>query len=81
MKRKLSLLVLAAALAGAGTVNYSYNAAGRLEKAVYSDGTTITYVYDKAGNLLKREVVGAGTSSAAPAKESTPKTASKRRSK
>ncbi|HZI64017.1 MAG TPA: RHS repeat domain-containing protein, partial [Thermoanaerobaculia bacterium] len=32
--------------------------AGRLTRAVYSDGTTIDYTYDAAGNLLRREVDG-----------------------
>ncbi|MBR8075974.1 hypothetical protein KDW56_06865 [Burkholderia cenocepacia] len=37
----------------AGTVDYTYDALGRLVKAVYSDGaktTTVTYNYDAAGN-------------------------------
>ena len=37
-------------LAVAGTVTYSYDAQGRVVKAVYSDGYTITYTYDAAGN-------------------------------
>jgi YD repeat-containing protein len=43
------------ASAAAGTVNYTYDAAGRLIKADYGD-KAITYTYDKAGNLLERKV-------------------------
>jgi len=53
----LAACLCAAALAGhpahAGSVNYSYDALGRLASAVYSNGsatTTITYAYDAAGN-------------------------------
>jgi len=40
----------------ADTVQYAYDAAGRLISATYSSGTVIAYTYDKAGNLLKRSV-------------------------
>jgi len=39
------------------TVIYTYDEAGRLVGATYSNGVRITYTYDKAGNLLRREVV------------------------
>jgi YD repeat-containing protein len=42
--------------ATAGTVNYTYDDAGRLIKVDYGDGKTIEYTYDKAGNLLQRAV-------------------------
>lgn len=40
----------ASGIAMAGTVTYTYDAQGRVVKAVYSDGYTITYTYDAAGN-------------------------------
>ena len=49
----LCAVTLASLPAHAGSVNYSYDALGRLASAVYSDGgstTTITYSYDAAGN-------------------------------
>jgi len=42
----------------AGTVNYTYDEAGRLIKVEYGNGKTIDYVYDNAGNLLQRIVSG-----------------------
>lgn len=33
-------------------INYSYDSLGRVESAVYPDGTKITYTYDANGNLL-----------------------------
>jgi YD repeat-containing protein len=47
----------------ADTVQYSYDAAGRLTTATYSNGTVIAYSYDKAGNLLRRSITGAQSSS------------------
>jgi uncharacterized protein (TIGR03437 family) len=44
---------------------YSYDAANRLTKVDYGNGQTITYTYDKAGNLLSR-VIGSASASAAP---------------
>ncbi len=49
----LTLAALCAFTAHAGSVNYSYDALGRLAQVVYSNGTTITtisYSYDAAGN-------------------------------
>ena len=40
----------------AGTVNYTYDDAGRLTKVEYDDGSTIEYTYDNAGNLLQRKI-------------------------
>ena len=54
-------LVVAAALA-AETVNYTYDAAGRLTGVSYPNGTAITYTYDAAGNLLSRQVTSSGSS-------------------
>jgi YD repeat-containing protein len=56
MVRWLTAIALAAGIAAvstaavAGTVTYTYDAQGRVVKAVYSDGYTITYTYDAAGN-------------------------------
>ncbi len=60
MKRVPAILPLIALLtvvaATAQTVNYSYDAAGRLIRADYGDAGAIAYAYDAAGNLLQREV-------------------------
>ncbi|MDY6971785.1 MAG: hypothetical protein SV775_05595 [Thermodesulfobacteriota bacterium] len=45
--------------ASAGTVNYTYDNAGRLTQADYGD-KVINYTYDNAGNLTKREVTAGG---------------------
>ncbi len=47
---QLFFLPVSAAFA-AGTINYTYDAAGRLIRAAYPNGTVISYTYDKAGNL------------------------------
>ena len=47
-------IVLAFTLAA--VVNYTYDAAGRLTKIDYGAGGSISYAYDKAGNLLSRSV-------------------------
>ena len=39
---------------GPTTVRYTYDDAGRLIKAFYSDGMVISYAYDASGNLLTR---------------------------
>jgi len=49
-------LAVAGSLA-AQTVNYTYDAAGRLTGVSYPNGTAITYTYDAAGNLLSSNVV------------------------
>jgi len=51
-------LHLFGAFANAGTVNYTYDDAGRLIQVEYENGKVITYTYDKAGNLLQRQVTG-----------------------
>lgn len=56
MPRPLLVLLFAAALCCADTVNYTYDAAGRLIRADYGSGTSIAYTYDAAGNLLSRMV-------------------------
>src|SRR5690242_9179381 len=52
----LSISLLFAAALAADTVQYTYDAAGRLSNVSYANGTTIAYTYDKAGNLLSRVV-------------------------
>ena len=37
-------------------VNYTYDATGRLVKIDYGNGSTITYTYDKAGNVLSKSI-------------------------
>ena len=54
----LSLLLFAATLV-ADTVQYTYDAVGRLTNVAYANGTSIAYTYDKAGNLLSRVVTAA----------------------
>lgn len=39
----------------AGTINYTYDDAGRLIKADYGNDKTIAYTYDNAGNLLNQK--------------------------
>ena len=34
--------------------SYTYDGAGRLAQVTYDNGSTITYTYDLAGNLLQR---------------------------
>src|ERR1700682_5071484 len=60
-------LMVAGALA-AQTVNYTYDAAGRLTGVSYPNGTAITYTYDAAGNLLSRQVISSGASASADRK-------------
>ena len=60
-------LAVAGALA-AQTVNYTYDAAGRLTGVSYPNGTTITYTYDPAGNLLSRQVTSSGATASADRK-------------
>jgi uncharacterized protein (TIGR03437 family) len=57
------VLLALSCLLHADTVQYSYDAAGRLTTATYSNGTVIAYSYDKAGNLLRRSITGAQSSS------------------
>jgi YD repeat-containing protein len=49
-------LFLVLGVAGSGPAaageRYEYDRAGRLVKVVYDDGSTITYTYDKNGNIV-----------------------------
>src|SRR5260370_11479067 len=58
----VSILLLTCML-HADSIQYSYDAAGRLTTVTYSSGTVIAYSYDKAGNLLRRNITGAQSSS------------------
>ncbi len=57
----LVMLIILPCAAYAVTINYTYDLNGRLTQARYDNGTTITYSYDPAGNLLSREVVTAAS--------------------
>jgi uncharacterized protein (TIGR03437 family) len=56
----LALCALATTLA-AQTVGYTYDAAGRLSAVAYPNGKILSYIYDPAGNLLRRLVSTPGT--------------------
>ncbi|MEO8096802.1 MAG: hypothetical protein ABI811_03825 [Acidobacteriota bacterium] len=64
MKTLFLLALLGTQITSAAVVNYFYDPAGRLTKIDYGPGGTITYTYDKAGNILNR-VVGAGSNAPA----------------
>lgn len=53
---RLILVPLLATALYAGTVNYNYDTAGRLIRADYGSGVSISYSYDASGNLLSRTV-------------------------
>ena len=50
----LSCLGFSILLGEESTVRYGYDQAGRLISVEYSNGLTISYTYDKVGNLLRR---------------------------
>ena len=51
----LAILLLPLRALG-GTVQHSYDDAGRLVGATYGNGTQIVYTYDNAGNRITKEV-------------------------
>ena len=62
MYKRLIPFLLAGQLIIAATVNYSYDAAGRLTRIDYGSTGAINYTYDKAGNLLSRVTSATGGS-------------------
>lgn len=48
-------------LLGQRDVQYEYDAQGQLTKAIYSDGLTVEYSYDAAGNLRSRRSMRSGS--------------------
>ena len=56
MIRSLLVFAFIGLLSAQTTVNYAYDAAGRLASADYGNGTVINYSFDPAGNLLRRSV-------------------------
>ena len=48
----LTLLVTASASSFAETITYTYDNLNRLVRVNYGSGTTITYLYDAAGNRI-----------------------------
>jgi uncharacterized protein (TIGR03437 family) len=63
MLNRIALTLIAAQVMFAA-VNYSYDAAGRLTKVDYGSAGSITYTYDKGGNLLSRNVAAGPTTGA-----------------
>lgn len=61
---RIVLATLLIGLAAPAGVIYTYDSAGRLAKVDYGNGATITYTYDKVGNLLIRTVQSGGSTSA-----------------
>jgi uncharacterized protein (TIGR03437 family) len=57
--RALPCLLFAIHFAANAAINYTYDAAGRLTKVDYGNGSAITYVYDNNGNLTMRSVQAA----------------------
>ena len=62
MKFKIGAIMLVAGLVVAGpslasSVEYKYDALGRLTEAKYSNGRQVTYKYDAAGNRTEMIVV------------------------
>jgi len=54
-----TVITLAATVAFAGSVIYTYDSLGRLSNVTYSNGVVITYSYDAAGNRTSFVVIGA----------------------
>jgi YD repeat-containing protein len=63
--------ILASTALLADTTSYSYDDAGRLTQVSYPNGKTITYTYDKAGNLLTRQISAPAGLAAKKEKESS----------
>ncbi len=54
----LLLGIITFSIAQEVSVSYEYDALNRLKKAVYSNGTEVTYIYDALGNRLTYTVTG-----------------------
>lgn len=52
----LAIGILQPLLLSAETVHYAYDEAGRLIGAQFADGSSMTYLYDATGNLLRRTI-------------------------
>ncbi|MFO1511252.1 MAG: RHS repeat domain-containing protein, partial [Steroidobacteraceae bacterium] len=65
----IPLLAVAFSVALADTVTYEYDALGRLTEVRHSDGSTVTYTLDPAGN---RAQVATSTPPGTPASISVP---------
>ena len=73
-KKKFVLLLLVLALpaaAGAASIKYTYDAAGRLTREAYSDGTVVEYIYDAAGNRTGHKVGPSTTTTSSPTSTTT----------
>ncbi len=64
-----ALLAITSANSFAGTLNYQYDALGRLEEVQYPDGSVVSYKLDPAGN---REEVASRTPPGIPASITVP---------
>lgn len=64
MKYATVCLLLAGTIL-AGSVGYTYDAAGRLVKVDYGSGGSLVYTYDNAGNLTSRKTISAASVNAA----------------
>jgi uncharacterized protein (TIGR03437 family) len=53
-----------AGLLAAQTLNYGYDAAGRLTTVTYPNGKVLTYAYDASGNVVQRSVMDPGSTPA-----------------
>jgi uncharacterized protein (TIGR03437 family) len=53
-----------AGLAAAQTINYGYDAAGRLTTVTYPNGKILSYTYDASGNVVQRTVADPGSTPA-----------------
>ncbi len=60
----LFVVGVAASVPAAAAERYEYDAAGRLVRVSYDDGSTITYTYDKSGNIVA--IVSTGPKGATP---------------
>lgn len=56
--RRMLLMGMALWGAVAGAETYAYDRAGRVTQVTYDDGSSISYEYDAAGNLLAQRPVG-----------------------